>query len=35
LNRLDYRIGDGQWADTGTVANEVAVRIRMVLPPVN
>jgi polyisoprenoid-binding protein YceI len=34
LNRLDYRIGEGMWADTGTVANEVAVRIRMVLPPV-
>ena len=34
LNRLDFRIGDGMWADTGTVANEVAVRIRMVLPPV-
>ena len=33
LNRLDFRIGDGLWADTGTVANEVGVRIRMVLPP--
>ena len=33
LKRLDYRIGDGQWADTDTVANEVGVRIRMVLPP--
>jgi polyisoprenoid-binding protein YceI len=35
LNRLDYKIGEGMWSDTGTVANEVAVRIRMVLPPVN
>jgi polyisoprenoid-binding protein YceI len=35
LNRLDYRIGDGPWADGNTVANEVAVRIRMVLPPVD
>jgi len=34
FNRLDFRIGDGVWADTGTVANEVGVRIRMVLPPV-
>ena len=34
FNRLDFRIGDGVWADTGTVPNEVGVRIRMVLPPV-
>jgi polyisoprenoid-binding protein YceI len=34
FNRLDFRIGDGPWADTSTVANEVGVRIRMVLPPV-
>jgi polyisoprenoid-binding protein YceI len=34
FNRLDFRIGDGLWADTSTVANEVGVRIRMVLPPV-
>ena len=33
LKRLDYRIGEGEWADTGTVANDVVVRIRMVLPP--
>lgn len=33
LKRLDYRIGEGEWADTGTVANDVIVRIRMVLPP--
>ena len=32
FNRLDFRIGDGPWADTATVAAEVAVRIRMVLP---
>jgi polyisoprenoid-binding protein YceI len=32
LNRLDFRIGDGLWADTDTFANEVAIRIRMVLP---
>ena len=34
FNRLDFRIGDGVWADNGAVANEVGVRIRMVLPPV-
>jgi len=34
LNRLDFRIGDGFFADTRTMAYEVGVRIRMVLPPV-
>jgi polyisoprenoid-binding protein YceI len=34
VKRLDYRIGDADWADPDTVANEVIVRIRMVLPPV-
>ena len=34
LNRLDYKLGEGLWADTATVANEVAIRVRMVLPPV-
>ena len=33
IRRLDYRVGEGAWADTGTVANDVVVRIRMVLPP--
>jgi polyisoprenoid-binding protein YceI len=33
LNRLDFKVGEGLWSDTATVANEVAVRIRMVLPP--
>jgi len=33
LKRLDFKVGEGQWADTATVANEVTVRIRMVLPP--
>jgi polyisoprenoid-binding protein YceI len=33
LKRLDYRIGEGEWADPETVANDVVVRIRMVLPP--
>jgi polyisoprenoid-binding protein YceI len=34
IKRLDYRIGDADWADPDTVANEVTVRVRMVLPPV-
>ena len=33
LKRLDYNIGTGMWADTATVTNEVAVRVRIVLPP--
>jgi polyisoprenoid-binding protein YceI len=35
LMRLDYKIGEGMWADTKTVTNEVVVRVRMVLPPAN
>lgn len=34
LKRLEFKIGEGLWTDTDTVANEVAVRVRMVLPPV-
>ncbi len=34
LRRLDFRLGDGPWADTDTVANDVVVRVRMVLPAV-
>jgi polyisoprenoid-binding protein YceI len=33
LKRLDFHIGEGDWADPSTVANEVLVRVRMVLPP--
>ena len=33
LPRLDYRIGEGEWADTSTVANEIRVRVKMVLAP--
>lgn len=33
LMRLDYRIGEGMWADTQTVKDEIVVRVRMVLPP--
>jgi polyisoprenoid-binding protein YceI len=30
LKRADYGIGDGVWADFGTVANEVQVKFRLV-----
>ena len=33
IQRLDYKIGEAEWADPDTVANEVTVRVRMVLPP--
>jgi polyisoprenoid-binding protein YceI len=33
LKRLDFNIGEGLWADTDTVKNEVVVRVRIVLPP--
>ncbi len=33
LRRLDFKVGEGSWADTSTVANEVTVRVRMALPP--
>jgi polyisoprenoid-binding protein YceI len=34
LKRLDFKVGEGEWADLDTVANEVVVRVRMVLPPI-
>ena len=34
LRRIDYKVGEGMWADTEMVANDVVVRVRMVLPPV-
>jgi polyisoprenoid-binding protein YceI len=33
LKRLEYRIGEGEWADTATVDNDIRVRIRIVLQP--
>jgi polyisoprenoid-binding protein YceI len=33
VKRLEYKIGEGEWADPGTVADDVIVRVRMVLPP--
>jgi len=31
VKRLDYKIGDGPWADVGVVADEVEVRVKMAL----
>ncbi len=33
VKRLDFHVGEGEWADPTTVANDVLVRVRMVLPP--
>ena len=32
LKRLQYKIGEGPWADTETVANEVVVRFHFAIP---
>ena len=33
VKRLEYKIGEGEWADPATVADDVVVRVRMVLAP--
>ena len=33
LKRLDFGVGDGDWADTGLIPNEVKVTTRLVLAP--
>ena len=33
LKRLDYRIGEGEWADTSLVDNDIRVHVRIVLSP--
>jgi polyisoprenoid-binding protein YceI len=33
IKRLDFKLGEGEWADTATVADEVLVKFRMVLAP--
>ena len=30
LKRLDFGVGDGAWADVGTVANEVQIKFHIV-----
>lgn len=31
IKRLDFRIGDGEWADTALVANDVRIKFKLVL----
>ena len=33
IKRLGHKVGEGEWADTATVADDVVVRVRMVLAP--
>ena len=33
LKRLEYKIGEGEWADTATVADDIRVRVRIALQP--
>lgn len=33
IKRLDFNVGDGQWADTDTVANEVQIKFKLRLKP--
>jgi polyisoprenoid-binding protein YceI len=32
IRRLDFNVGDGRWSDPTVVADDVLVRVRMVLP---
>jgi polyisoprenoid-binding protein YceI len=34
VKRLDFGVGAGEWADTGTIPNEIAVSTKVVLQPV-
>ena len=33
VKRLDFGVGDGDWADTGTIPNEIAISTRVILQP--
>jgi polyisoprenoid-binding protein YceI len=33
VRRLQHKVGEGEWADTATVADDVVVRVRLVLAP--
>jgi len=35
LKRLEFKIGEGVWSDTDAIANDVVVRVRIVLPPLS
>jgi polyisoprenoid-binding protein YceI len=32
ISRHAYKVGEGQWADTGTIADEVMIRFNLYLP---
>ena len=34
LKRLDYGIGEGEWSDTKTLANETVIQVRLVTIPI-
>lgn len=34
VKRLDFGVGSGEWADTGTIPNDIAVATRVILQPV-
>ena len=31
LQRIDYKVGDGEWTDTSVIANDVQVRFKLVV----
>ena len=33
LKRLQYKVGEGEWSDTDTVADDIVVHFRFTLPP--
>jgi len=33
IKRLQHKVGEGEWSDTGTVADDIVVRLRIVLAP--
>ena len=33
IRRLDYKIGEGEWADTSTVDDDIVVHVKMTLAP--
>ena len=35
IKRLEFNVGEGLWSDTDAIANDVSIRIRMVLPPLS
>lgn len=35
IKRLDYKIGEGSWADTTTIANDVQIKVTFLIPSVS